>query len=50
MVQKLFGICEGKNGTEIEELLQAGASRQKSTENVLNGSRSLRMPGFWPRR
>ena len=25
MVQKVFGICEAKSGTEIDELLQAGA-------------------------
>ena len=25
MVQKVFGICEAKNGTETDELLQAGA-------------------------
>ena len=25
MVQKLFGICEAKNGTETDERLQAGA-------------------------
>ena len=24
MVQKVFGICEAKNGTETDELLQAG--------------------------
>ena len=27
VAQKMFGICEAKNGTEIDELLQAGASR-----------------------
>ena len=26
MVQKVFGICEAKNGTEVNEVLQAGAS------------------------
>ena len=32
VAQKMFGICEAKNGTEIDELLQAGASRHlKST-------------------
>ena len=25
MVQTVFGICKGKNGTETDELLQAGA-------------------------
>ena len=36
MVQKLFGPCEAKNGTQIEELLYAGASgRKRVRQNVL---------------
>ena len=31
MVQEVLGLCEAKNGTEIDELLQAGASRHKRT-------------------
>ena len=29
LVQKMFGLCEARSGPEIEELLQAGASRHK---------------------
>ena len=36
MVQKVFGIREGKNGAEIEELLQAGASRHKREQKMIN--------------
>ena len=29
MVQEMLGLCEAKDGTEIDELLQAGARMQK---------------------
>ena len=35
MVQKVFGTCEAKNGTETDELLQAGADgHQRVWQNV----------------
>ena len=32
MVQEMLGQCEAKGGTEIDELLQAGASRHKRAQ------------------
>ena len=35
MVQKVFGICDVKNGTETDDLLQAGAGgHQRVWQNV----------------
>ena len=28
-MQEMFGLCEAKNGTKLDELLQAGASEHK---------------------
>ena len=47
----MFGICEAKNGTEIDELLQTRACRhQRVWQNDLSRSRSLRMAGSRRRR
>ena len=44
MVQKVFGICEAKNATEIDELLQTGTHGHPSAwQNVEEDSG----PGRW---
>ena len=52
LVQKMLRLREAKNGTEIDELLQARASGHKrvSMTKCQNGSRSLRMAGLRPRK
>ena len=42
----MLGLCEAKDGTEIDELLQAGASRHKrARQNVETNSDSRRRQG-----
>ena len=39
-MQKMFGPCEAKNGTEINELLEAGVGRhQRVRQSVKTDSR-----------
>ena len=51
MVQKVFGIREAKKGTEIDELLQAGASGHKRVrQDAENDSDSPKTAGSLPRK
>ena len=46
LVQEMFGLCEAKNGTKIDELLQAGASYvQKSMARCSHDVRFSKMAG-----
>ena len=39
LMQEMFGVCEAKNGTKIDELLQVGASRYpRAWQNVEENS------------
>ena len=47
LVQRMFGLCETENGTEIDELLQVGASGHKrARQDVKTNSGS----GRWQRK
>ena len=42
MVQNVFGICEAKNGTETDELLQAGSyGHPKGVSRLRKGAAGL---------
>ena len=50
-MQKILGLCEANNGTEVDELLQAVASRHKRVrQDVETNSSSLKMARSLPRR
>ena len=50
LVQKMLGLCKAEDGTEIDELLQAGASRHKRVrQDVEKKFRSLKTAGSLPR-
>ena len=44
MVQEMLGLCEAEDGTEIDELLQAGASWHKRARQDVKTNSS---PGIW---
>ena len=47
----MHGLCEAKDGTQVDELLQAGESGHKRTrQDAKNESRFLKMAGSLPRR
>ena len=49
--RKLHGLCEAKDGTQVDELLQAGESGHKRIrQEAKNESRFLKMAGSLPRR
>ena len=50
LVQKMLGLCEAENGTKVDEVLQARASRQKSVARCRNGFRFSKTAGFLPKR
>ena len=44
---KMLGLCEAENGTEVDELLQAGASGHKrARQDVKNEHRFQKVAGF----
>ena len=50
-MQEMLGLCEAKDGAEMDELLQAGASMHKrARQDVKNEFSSLKMAGSLPRR
>ena len=49
-VQKMLGMCETENGTKIDELLQAVASRhERAWQDVKTNSDSRRRQGPLPK-
>ena len=49
-MQEVLGLCEAKNGTKIDELLQGGASEHKRAwQYVETNSNSRRRQGSRPR-
>ena len=47
----MFGMCEAKNGTETDELLQAGADgHQRVWQNAEENSKSLKTVGSQQRK
>ena len=49
--RKMHGLCEAKDGTQVDELLQAGESGHKRIrQDAKNESRFLKMAGSLPRR